>query len=489
MTSPPPTVHTVRTPVDGLVSDAAETYAKLVARFGDDEVFLLESAGGPAEDCRTSVLGFGVLLTVAVTDGELLIEGVDALVAHVRRSLLGERSPVREVDAGRFQLTGPDALWTALRRITSCLGAAEREAGFDFLTFLAYDAVQYIERLPRHIERAGGVPDVCLTLHAGHLRTELDTGQTDLLVHRCPAWEAPEPADIVALLAGPAPDGDPDGPAAEEVVDDMAAHAYADRASRCLEHIAAGDIYQVQIGHEVTVRTDASPLSVYRRLRHRNPSPYMYLAGVGGHVVVGASPELFVRVGGGRITMRPIAGTAACDEGDAGAVGERLRSDPKEIAEHVMLVDLCRNDVGRVCAVGTLDVPQMMAVQRYSRVVHLVSTVEGAVADGRDVWDVVAATFPAGTMTGAPKVRAMEIIESMETSRRGLYAGAIGMVGTGGDANLALCIRTLVGDGECYRARASAGIVADSRPHAEWRETLTKIGAAYWAVTGEEPAP
>jgi anthranilate synthase component 1 len=181
--------------------------------------------------------------------------------------------------------------------------------------------------------------------------------------------------------------------------------------------------------------------------------------------------------------MRPIAGTIALDSGPRAAA--RLRSDPKEIAEHVMLVDLCRNDIGRVCDRDTLDVPDMLAVDRYSHVAHLVSTVVGEVSDA-DAYEVVRALFPAGTMTGAPKIRAMEIIESVESSRRGLYAGALGLIDFDGAVNLALCIRGLTHSGTTYRTRASAGVVADSDPGAEWRETLAKMSAAYWAVTGKE---
>ena len=260
---------------------------------------------------------------------------------------------------------------------------------------------------------------------------------------------------------------------------------YLANVEKCLKHIAVGDIYQVQIGHEWNIHSPVDPVAVYQRLRERNASPYMYLTQVGSSTVIGASPELFVRVEDGLVSMRPIAGTAPRGPDDE-ARAERLRTDPKELAEHVMLVDLCRNDIGRICQRNTLAVPDQLVVERYSHVLHLVSTVTGQVEEGKDTYDIIAALFPAGTMTGAPKIRAMEIIEDTERSRRGLYAGALGLIDVGGYVNLALCIRTLIHRDGTFRTRASAGIVADSEPEREWRETLAKVGAGYWAVTGKE---
>lgn len=186
--------------------------------------------------------------------------------------------------------------------------------------------------------------------------------------------------------------------------------------------------------------------------------------------------------------MRPIAGTAqrTADQLQNEASISRLKRDEKEIAEHIMLVDLCRNDLGRVCIPRTLEVDELLVVERYSHVYHLVSNVIAKREDDFDIYDVIRATFPAGTMTGAPKIRAMEIIEATETTRRGPYAGAIGMIAFNGDANLALCIRTAVHAGQEYRLRASAGIVADSIPEREWNETLHKMAALYWAITDRE---
>jgi anthranilate synthase component 1 len=214
----------------------------------------------------------------------------------------------------------------------------------------------------------------------------------------------------------------------------------------------------------------------------------MYFLPLGEITLLGASPELFVRVEGDVVAMRPIAGTAS-RSGDRETDESRiaaLRADDKEVAEHVMLVDLSRNDLGKVARAATVEVDEMMVVEDFSHVFHLVSNVKARLAPWVDAFDVVRATFPAGTMTGAPKVRAMEIIEEREDRRRGLYAGAFGLVGFGGYVNLGLCIRGLTRHGDEYVTRASAGVVADSVPEREWRETLAKMSATYWAVTGTE---
>lgn len=285
----------------------------------------------------------------------------------------------------------------------------------------------------------------------------------------------------------PAPsDGAPEVPEPVSIEDDITREDYLPRGEQCLEHIRIGDIYQVQLGHSITVRTGATPLAVYERLRERNPSPYMALLPAAGYTIVCASPELFVRVEQGRAVMRPIAGTARRG-GDEDATKERLISDPKERAEHIMLVDLCRNDFGRISRPGTLAVETLMTIEEYSHVFHIVSQVACELSEGEDVYGVIRASFPAGTVSGAPKVRAMEIIEDLETSRRGFYAGAFGLVGTDArEALLGLAIRMAVHRDGAYVLRASAGFVADSSPEAEWNETLSKLASTYWAVCGKE---
>ncbi len=244
-------------------------------------------------------------------------------------------------------------------------------------------------------------------------------------------------------------------------------------------YIFDGDIMQVVLSQRMSSPFTASPLSLYRALRALNPSPYMFYFDMGGFHVVGASPEILVRLESGVVTLRPIAGTrprGASREEDL-ALEQELLADPKERAEHVMLMDLGRNDVGRVAQIGTVSVSESMVIERYSHVMHIVSNVEGRMKDGLDAMAVLKAAFPAGTVSGAPKVRAMEIIDELEPSKRGIYAGAVGYLGFSGDMDLAIAIRTaVVKDGMLY-VQAGAGIVADSVPQNEWVETQNKARA------------
>ena len=263
---------------------------------------------------------------------------------------------------------------------------------------------------------------------------------------------------------------------------------------RSKEYIFAGDCMQVQVSQRSSRAFDASPLALYRALRCVNPSPYMYYFDFGDHHVVGASPEIMVRLSGGVITLRPIAGTrprGRTPEEDT-KTAEELLADPKERAEHVMLIDLGRNDVGRVAAIGTVRVTEKMAIERYSHVMHIVSNVEGRVKPGLDAIDVFKASFPAGTVTGAPKVRAMQIIDELEPVKRGIYSGAVGYLGFNGDMDVAIAIRTAVLKGGKLHVQAAAGIVADSDPQSEWQETQHKaraiLRAAELATAEQQPA-
>jgi anthranilate synthase component 1 len=258
------------------------------------------------------------------------------------------------------------------------------------------------------------------------------------------------------------------------------------------EAIRAGECFQIVVAQRFEKETTADPLDVYRVLRTTNPSPYMYLLRFDGFDIVGSSPEahLKVTVTGGtrRALLHPIAGTrprGATPEEDTKLAAE-LIDDPKERAEHVMLVDLGRNDLGRVCRPGTVEVPEFAAIERYSHVMHIVSTVVGELRPDQTAFDALAATFPAGTLSGAPKVRAMEIIEELEPTRRGLYGGTVGYFGFGGDMDMAIAIRTaLIRNGRAY-VGAGAGIVADSDPAAEERETRSKAAAVLAAISAAE---
>lgn len=285
---------------------------------------------------------------------------------------------------------------------------------------------------------------------------------------------------IPRLLEPPGPR--PEGPLPPSSFDEA---SYRDAVRAAQEHIRAGDIFQVVPSQRFVVDNEGVALfDVYRMLRAINPSPYMYLLRFGEVGIAGASPETLVRVVGGRAEVRPIAGTrkrGATDEDDA-RIADELLADPKERAEHVMLVDLGRNDLGRVSAPGTVRITEQMGVERYSHVMHVVSNVEGELAEGKDALDVLAAAFPAGTLTGAPKVRAMQIIEDLEPVARGIYGGAVGYISFDGNLDVAIAIRTVVEQGGEIRVQAGGGVVEASDPQSEYEETVNKARAALAAV-------
>lgn len=452
--------------------------------YGAEGVFLMEALAGAR---RQALVAFGPVLTIEIRDRAVRFAGSLDLVAAI------------EARVAHLLPLQPDGLWTLLRTIRDSFAVAGHPDpggayGFGFVGYLGYDTVRFVETLPDLIPRDGDTPDIALALCRGALSFDLATRTATLITAQGP-WD---PIDLYRLgerLAGARAEGDdpavPEVSSPTAVTDSIDQARYEAGVAVALDHIGAGDIYQVQLGHALTIETEASPLAVYRRLRARNPAPYMVLARIAGTELVGASPEVFLRIAQGQATMRPLAGTirrGATPEADA-AAAEQLRTDPKEIAEHVMLVDLCRNDLGRIAEPTSLAVTQLLATEGYSHVFHLVSTVTAELAAGVDEYDAIAASFPAGTMSGAPKVRAMEIIEAIETSRRGLYAGAFGLIDFSGFVDTGLAIRSALYDGRRFTIRASAGIVADSNPSAEWRETLAKLGAGYWAITGEELVP
>jgi len=246
--------------------------------------------------------------------------------------------------------------------------------------------------------------------------------------------------------------------------------------AKAVDLIHAGEAIQVVLAQRLESDLDVHPFSIYRALRTVNPSPYMFYLALEGTTLVGASPEVLVRLEGGRVEVRPIAGTRrrGRDEEEDRALAEELLSDEKERAEHIMLVDLGRNDIGRVCARGTVRVTEQMVIERYSHVMHIVSNVAGRLEPGKDAFDVLRATFPAGTVSGAPKVRAMEIIEEFEPVRRGPYAGAVGYFDFGGNMDTCIAIRTLFARGGKLYLQVGAGVVADSRPGFEYEETINK---------------
>src|SRR5262249_12862830 len=292
--------------------------------------------------------------------------------------------------------------------------------------------------------------------------------------------------EIVEKLGKPAAlrSLDPAVSAPVEMESDTTREHFKQAVLRAKEYILAGDVFQVVLSQRFSVALEVDPFDVYRALRVVNPSPYMFHLNFAQPVVTGASPEVLVRVEKGRVTVRPIAGTrrrGASREEDLRLEAELL-SDAKERAEHVMLIDLGRNDVGRVARVGSVHVDEQMTVERYSHVMHLVSSVSGDVAPGKNAIDVLRACFPAGTLTGAPKIRAMEIIEELEPSRRGIYGGAVGYLSFTGNLDLCIAIRTLYWANGAVQLQAGAGIVADSDPDFEYEETVSKARAVVRAL-------
>jgi len=370
-----------------------------------------------------------------------------------------------------------------LDALRSALGAAPRPGpaveGLPFAGGLVgvsvYDVVRLFENLPSDTTPQSNVPDAAFVAPESLLVFDHLTRRVALL-HDGPEEERRKlRTDVISCLRGPVPNSRP-------AVETSMAEAsfseaeFCERVEACKEYIAAGDIYQIVISVLFRGRSNVSPFEVYRALRLLNPSPYMFFFEFGDLKVVGSSPEALVKLNGTTASLRPIAGTlprGATTQEDV-ANEQALLADPKEAAEHVMLVDLARNDLGRVASAGSVHVDPYRAIERYSHVMHIVSGVQGELADQFDQFDLFAASFPAGTLVGAPKVRAMEIIEEMEHTGRGLYAGTAGYFGLSGDMDQAITIRTLVFSGDEFSFQAGAGIVADSVPAKEYREVLAK---------------
>jgi anthranilate synthase component 1 len=442
-------------------------YLKLANRPGS---YLLESVIGGERFGRYSIVG---------------------LPARERLEVAGRRvSVIREGearDAGAYDdpLAYIDEYLASFR--TAPLTASLRFAG-GLAGYFSYETVRYIE--PRLAGRAKpdplGLPDARLLLSDELAVVDNLSGKLHLIVYADPARprayeEAGERLHALRLKLRDKVTLPPHPKQSEQQAprSNIGEAAFHDAVARCKEYITEGDIMQVQVSQRLTQRFDASPVNLYRSLRSINPSPYMFYFDFGDCQLVGASPEILVRREGDKVTLRPIAGTrkrGSTPEKDA-AMERELVSDPKERAEHLMLIDLGRNDVGRIAKTGSVKVTETMVVERYSHVMHMVSNVEGLVDPNLTPMQLLRATFPAGTVTGTPKVRAMEIIDELEPEKRGVYAGAVGYLGFQGNIDLAIAIRTgVVKDGHLY-VQAAAGIVADSTAESEWRETQNKARA------------
>ncbi len=435
---------------------------------GAERAFLLESVVGGERLARYSFLGRDPSATLEVRGGRVIV-----------RDAAGERErPGTLLDGLRETLCPRAVLVPELPRLT---GGA--------VGYLTYDAIRLFERIPDRHRSSQGLQAsfsiyrslvafdhvrqrlVLMALAEAGSRIAFESAERTLDeleagLRRAPP--APARGEPLALPEAPFEDG----------------VGYEAAVVRAKEYIAAGDIFQVVLSRQRHARGDADALAVYRALRTVNPSPYMYFLKEAGRAVAGASPEMLVRVEGTRVETRPIAGTRprGASPEDDDRLGRELLADPKERAEHLMLVDLGRNDLGRVCRFGSVRVPELMTLERYSHVMHIVSSVVGELDAGRDALDALAATFPAGTLSGAPKIRAMEIIDELEPFSRGIYGGALGYADFTGNLDFCIAIRTVIVEEGRATLQAGAGIVADSDPATERRETEAKASAMLEAL-------
>lgn len=437
--------------------------------------YLLESVQGGERFGRYSFIGLSSPTRIAVYGHQVLV-------------LTGQRIAEREDDTNPLVF-----IEKFMRRFRAAPAPGLPRFCGGLVGAFGYDTVRYIEtRLTRTKKEDGGIgtPDILLFLSEEIAVVDNLSGKLTLVVYAEPgvpgAWQKAQARlkELLAKLRAPVAIP-PETPVASAPAVSISGEAAFKRAVEKAKHyIREGDIMQVVLSQRMSKAFAATPLALYRALRTLNPSPYMFYFNCDDFHIVGASPEILVRLEGGTVTLRPIAGTrrrgASFDE-DA-ALAEELLADEKERAEHVQLLDLGRNDVGRVAQTGSVRVTEQMVIERYSHVMHIVSNVEGKLADGLGPLDVLRATLPAGTLSGAPKVRAMEIIDELEPVKRGIYGGAIGYIGFHGDMDLAIAIRTaLLKDGRLH-VQAGAGIVADSDPGAEWQETQNKARAVLRAA-------
>ena len=430
--------------------------------------FLLESIEGGERLGRYSFIGFGETGFQLRLDAGHFWRGTERLALPADQAAL--------LDLLR------DALASAPRPVAPGAGVGFPLAG-GLVGYSSYDVVRWFERLPARVAEAAPVPDMhyvapCSLLVFDHLTRGI------ALLHA--GSEAERQAlrrEVIAALRGPVPSPRASGGFAPAAAS-MSQAQFLDGVARTKEHIAAGDVYQLVLSVRFSGRHSVDPFDAYRALRLINPSPYMYYLALGDLTVVGSSPEALVKLNAGQAQLRPIAGTRprSADDAEDRRRESELLADVKENAEHVMLVDLARNDLGRVAQAGSVHVAPFRSIERYSHVMHIVSGVRGELAPGRDAFDLFAAAFPAGTLVGAPKVRAMEIIDELEPVRRGLYGGTVGYFGAQGDMDQAITIRTLVFRGDEYSYQAGAGIVADSLPQSEYEEVLAKSASAARAL-------
>jgi len=451
------------------------TYTKLV---DGPYSYLFESVHGGEKWGRYSVIGLPCRTVVRVTDGEVTVTTDGEVVERERPA-----DPLAWIEGfhGRFRV--PDA------------GDLPRVHG-GLVGYFGYETIRYIEpRLDVPDARPDPLasPDILLMVSDEVVVFDNLRGSARIIVFVEPNEAAYTAGnlrldELIRTLRGPSPGYPPPARAAavceRDFVSGFTESGYKEAVARARQYIVDGDVMQVVLSQRLSVPFAARPLDLYRALRCLNPSPYMYLLDCDSFQVVGASPEILTRLEGGEVTVRPIAGTRprGATEADDRHLEAELLADPKERAEHLMLIDLGRNDVGRVSETGSVEVNDSMSIERYSHVMHIVSNVTGRLRPGLSAMDVLRATFPAGTLSGAPKIRALEIIDELEPVQRGVYSGAIGYLSWAGDMDTAIAIRTAVIAGGELHIQAGAGIVFDSVPDNEWDETMNKARALFRAV-------
>ena len=474
-----------------LVADTLTPVRVLRSVVGDEDGFLLESVEGGERWGRYSFVGRRPLATIISRDG--------VTTAHSDRLVVPRGEGVLEVLEGLLATTATPTLADLPPLHTGVVG------------YLGYDVVREIERLESPPRDDLHVPDAVMSV-IGELVAFDHWRQRVTLIVNVPVDDAASPEEIEALYAGaigsleelacdcfssveerPRPAPAPSSMQQRaEATSTITSEDFQRAVDVAKEYVRAGDIFQVVLSQRFDVKDPVDPVEVYRSLRLLNPSPYLYFLRTRGVHVVGSSPEPMVRVRDGLVTSRPIAGSRPRGESlsDDDRLAGELSEDPKEVAEHIMLVDLARNDVGRVARYGTEVVEELMTIERYSHVMHMTSQVTGELADGRSAIDVLRATLPAGTLSGAPKVRAMEIIDELEPTRRGVYGGVVGYLDFSGNVDTAIAIRTMVvaEDGRAS-VQAGAGIVADSDPRSEDEECRNKAAAVLAAVAASKAAP
>jgi anthranilate synthase component I len=438
--------------------------------------FLLESVEGGEKVARHSFLGFDPHAVVRSRGGHVTIETsageerTDEPMLSVLRRLSGRPIPVRVPDLAPF--------------VCGAVG------------YIGYDAVRWFEKLPEKNVADIDLDDAVMMFFSRLLVFDHVRHQIDLIVNvftegKKSGLEAEYRRAVDDIEAMEARLEDPIEPLPRttpsetiKLRSNLKKEEFEGAVAKAKEYIAAGDIFQVVLSQRFEIGLTAHPFEVYRALRVVNPSPYMFYLKIDDRSIIGASPEMLVRATGRRLEYRPIAGTRprGATETEDLLLGEEMRADEKEVAEHVMLVDLGRNDLGRVADYGSVEVTELLTIERYSHVMHLVSGIKARLRSGKDRFDALAACFPAGTVSGAPKVRAMEIIEELEPTRRGIYAGSVMYLDYSGNLDSCIAIRTiLVKNGRAY-IQAGAGIVADSIPETEYVETVNKARALLQAI-------